>query len=430
MAFHDSGQRQQFDGGGQRDTAEGKPRYDLISPTFADLLYHPGLAAAAEALQSLLDEEASTADALLVKSVECWRFDPLSEQAARQALAALFVTQFRRDPVDAIARTLKDHLQQALVAGAKKYDERNWEQGIPTSRSFASLCRHTQNLIDGSRDEDHIGAFLCNTMFIWHNQTLVSMGLMDEKWADWAGYAASPPTQTSFPPDDTEMSGEDKLSVLQEADEEIANRETEKNEAVALWFTADRDVPADVAGELAGGYTPALLVEEPKGLTYIAGPMRGYPEYNFPAFDAARDAVTYFGFDAISPADVDRSDGFDESEGDGETCTQEQIRRFVRRDFYSIFALRPEEGDRLILHSKWEASTGAVAEFFLARWLNVPPYLLDLEADPGDHTIRPLHYEDIDWKALESTVGRWLAKVHGPDSGDVYNDPGVDYATD
>jgi hypothetical protein len=44
---------------------------------------------------------------------------------------------------------------------------------------------------------------------------------------------------------------------------------------------------------------------------YVAGPMTGYPFYNFPIFDLARDALAALGWDVASPADMDRAEGFD-----------------------------------------------------------------------------------------------------------------------
>jgi hypothetical protein len=46
---------------------------------------------------------------------------------------------------------------------------------------------------------------------------------------------------------------------------------------------------------------------------YIAGPMRGYDKFNFPAFDAARDRFTAMKWHVISPADIDRADNKDEN---------------------------------------------------------------------------------------------------------------------
>lgn len=48
-----------------------------------------------------------------------------------------------------------------------------------------------------------------------------------------------------------------------------------------------------------------------KGRIYVAGPMRGRERYNFPAFDAARDALEADGWEVVSPADIDRRYGFD-----------------------------------------------------------------------------------------------------------------------
>lgn len=42
---------------------------------------------------------------------------------------------------------------------------------------------------------------------------------------------------------------------------------------------------------------------------YIAGPMRGYDRFNFPAFDAAKDRLIEMGWDVVSPADLDRAVG-------------------------------------------------------------------------------------------------------------------------
>jgi len=42
---------------------------------------------------------------------------------------------------------------------------------------------------------------------------------------------------------------------------------------------------------------------------YIAGPMSGYPNHNYPAFDGAAAKLRAAGFHPISPADVSRAVG-------------------------------------------------------------------------------------------------------------------------
>ena len=42
---------------------------------------------------------------------------------------------------------------------------------------------------------------------------------------------------------------------------------------------------------------------------YIAGPMTGYPEYNYPAFEATAKKYRDLGFRVTSPHEVDKQDG-------------------------------------------------------------------------------------------------------------------------
>jgi len=125
--MHDSGKRQQFDTGAQRDTADDKPRPDLISP-FA-----------------------------------------------------------------------LDRLGEWLRLGAEKYNERNWEQGIPISRSFASAFRHLLAFQRGEIDEDHAVAFFCNGMFILHTQIMVARGVLPAHLDDMPEYQPSTEERTMTP---------------------------------------------------------------------------------------------------------------------------------------------------------------------------------------------------------------------------------------
>lgn len=130
-------------------------------------------------------------------------------------------------------------------------------------------------------------------------------------------------------------------------------------------------------------------------IAYVGGPMRGYPEYNFPAFDAARDSLHRRGWDIISPADMDRAHGLDPKDPATEAIvnawTRDDWKRVIARDVESILSLDPERGDALALLPGWEKSTGAVAEFFLARWCGLA--VIDVEGNP--YQPNNVHYNDL-----------------------------------
>lgn len=95
--------------------------------------------------------------------------------------------------------------------------------------------------------------------------------------------------------------------------------------------------------------------------------MRGLPRYNFPAFDAARDLLKAQGWTAVSPADIDRENGLDETAA--HEFTPSEIRDFARRDLAAIV-----ECDAIALLPGWERSRGATAEKAVADWIGLPIY--------------------------------------------------------
>lgn len=107
---------------------------------------------------------------------------------------------------------------------------------------------------------------------------------------------------------------------------------------------------------------------------YIAGPMRGYRFFNFPAFDAARDQLESEGWTVVSPADLDREVGFDPTsipEPDGYdwqdlNALSFSLREAVKRDTEAIMSV-----DAIYLLEGWGKSRGVRAELALAEWLGL-----------------------------------------------------------
>lgn len=97
---------------------------------------------------------------------------------------------------------------------------------------------------------------------------------------------------------------------------------------------------------------------------YIAGPMRGYDYFNFPAFDEAAASLRAMGYEVVNPAEIDRGLGLDETADDAEVKFEALggIETAMHRDFGVIL-----ECDGIVLLPGWEKSTGARGELFVAQ---------------------------------------------------------------
>ena len=109
---------------------------------------------------------------------------------------------------------------------------------------------------------------------------------------------------------------------------------------------------------------------------YIAGPMRGKPFYNFPNFDAAKTWLELKGYSAVSPADLDRAEGFDEKafpkDWDWSNVPEDfEMKDAVLRDVDAIVNC-----DGVVLLDGWNLSKGASAEAHVAIWLGLPVYVI------------------------------------------------------
>lgn len=104
------------------------------------------------------------------------------------------------------------------------------------------------------------------------------------------------------------------------------------------------------------------LVHPPnKPLVYCAGPMRGIEDFNFPAFDQARDYLNGLGgYWVISPADVDREEGLELEDVDH--VPDNIFELCMRRDLEVV-----THAHAILLLPGWEGSLGANNELFVAN---------------------------------------------------------------
>lgn len=89
--------------------------------------------------------------------------------------------------------------------------------------------------------------------------------------------------------------------------------------------------------------------------TYIAGPMTGLPDFNFPAFDAVAAELRARGTEVVNPAD------------NGAEGTDKPWTHYMRLGLLGLL-----ECDAIVLLPGWENSRGARLERHVAEQLGMP----------------------------------------------------------
>ncbi len=92
---------------------------------------------------------------------------------------------------------------------------------------------------------------------------------------------------------------------------------------------------------------------------YIAGPMSGLPEFNYPAFHAAAEQLRGLGYEVESPAEPGQVDGWDWLD-------------YMRRGLRQLLAC-----DGVALLPGWHNSRGATTECNVAESLGLPTRRID-----------------------------------------------------
>ena len=115
---------------------------------------------------------------------------------------------------------------------------------------------------------------------------------------------------------------------------------------------------------------------------YIAGPMTGLPQSNFPAFDAAAAALRDRGYEVVSPAELDNPE--DRAIALADLPPRKTWGDFLARDVKLI----ADGGiEAIVLLPDWQTSRGAKLEAFIGllgklRFLVYRDGVLTI-ADPG-----------------------------------------------
>lgn len=111
---------------------------------------------------------------------------------------------------------------------------------------------------------------------------------------------------------------------------------------------------------------------------YLAGPMRGYPEFNFPAFFAAAKNLREAGYKVWNPAENDvHQDGFDPAKD-----AAQPMRHYMKRDLPAVL-----DADFVAVLHGWEKSQGAMCEVTVARACGIP-VLKATTLEPVEESVR------------------------------------------
>jgi hypothetical protein len=104
---------------------------------------------------------------------------------------------------------------------------------------------------------------------------------------------------------------------------------------------------------------------------YIAGPMSGVPQFNFPAFFAAEDRLQAAGFNTINPARADVSQYGEDPWMKNLTGSLIQVEKAIgfdrRKTLMGDLQMIGERCDAVYMLRGWETSSGAFAEWAFAR---------------------------------------------------------------
>lgn len=104
---------------------------------------------------------------------------------------------------------------------------------------------------------------------------------------------------------------------------------------------------------------------------YVAGPMTGYPEFNFPSFFAAQEKLEKAGWKVWNPAAKDSEKDLDAEAvktGDDKLA---MAKGFDFRDAFGWDADKVIRGDAIYMLKGWEASPGARAEHAIASVMKI-----------------------------------------------------------
>lgn len=101
----------------------------------------------------------------------------------------------------------------------------------------------------------------------------------------------------------------------------------------------------------------------PRHVVYVAGPMTGFPDQNYPAFNAAAEKLRALGYGVLNPVDCEQ---------DNDTGAPQAWSWYMRRALAMLI-----RADAVALLPGWEMSRGAMLEVHVSEQLGMDIRALD-----------------------------------------------------
>lgn len=119
---------------------------------------------------------------------------------------------------------------------------------------------------------------------------------------------------------------------------------------------------------------------------YIAGPMTGLPEFNFPAFNRIAAEFRAAGWTVFNPAEKESEKGLDDEARKTGDAAAAIAKGFDFREVYKWDVEKVIEADAIYMLPGWEKSAGACGEYYVAMALkrHYPDYEVIIEDEIGD----------------------------------------------
>jgi hypothetical protein len=110
---------------------------------------------------------------------------------------------------------------------------------------------------------------------------------------------------------------------------------------------------------------------------YLAGPMRGIEEFNFPAFYAAAGQLRAQGHEVLNPAETDHNTGFDPTGLRGTDADLVHASFDLRSALAYDLTWICTHAEAVAVLPGWQRSLGARAEVAAAHAIGIPVFEVD-----------------------------------------------------